>query len=465
MRIKALPKRLAAGILLVAFASVVFGAATVVPPPSGQDTVQDAVTEISKNFLPADIDLGSVIWTALVYGQTEDEYLDQETVDYAVEFARTFNKPTGRRTQSKRSELEKLIDFLGRLLPDFPGFLREKSQSTSGGISSIALGRELVTVILNTSTIQILADGGVVNTPQAVDFYSYDRRLLATIPLDEDLTSFVEPLDMAISSDNRSVVVAVRGSDPTFDPDSRVASHLAILDIERIQRAKRIYLPATDWPVGLALSPDDQLAYVSAQHRTNGQIDGAAILVVELENGTIVDRVDLPFAGGSGPGEIVITPDGALLFVLSGREFIGPTSAPGVTVVDTRTGTITATIGGIADSTTSRALGQASQIAVDPTGTRVYVADALTPQSPDDFTTVGIGVIDTATATLTRLIPIPGAVRGGIDDLQVSTDGRSILHADGVSGLVTAIDPTTFEIQHQVQLDGPMGYLSIAVGP
>jgi hypothetical protein len=89
----------------------------------------------------------------------------------------------------------------------------------------------------------------------------------------------------------------------------------------------------------------------------------------------------------------------------------------------------------------------------------------LTPQSPDDFTTVGVGVIDTATATLTRLIPIPGAVRGGIDDLQVSTDGRSILHADGVSGLVTAIDPTTFKIQHQVQLDGPLGYLSIAVGP
>ena len=464
MRIRAFRKRLAAGILLEAFASVVFGAATVVPPPSGRDTVEDVVREISE-FFPADIELGSVIWGALVYGQTAEEYLDAVSVHDAVEFARVFTKPPGRRTQSKRSELEKLIDFLGRLLPDFPGFLREKSQSASGGISSIALGRELVTVILNTSTIQILPEGGVVNTPQAVDFYSYDGRLLATIPLDEDLTSFVEPWDMAISSDNRSVVVAVRGSDPTFDPNSRVASHLTILDIERIQRAKRIYLPVTDWPVGLALSPDDQLAYVSAQHRTNGQIDGAAIVVVELENGTIVDRVDLPFAGGSGPGEIVITPDGALLFVLSGREFIGPTSAPGVAVVDTRTSTITATIGGIADSTTSRALRRASQIAVDPTGTKVYVADALTPQSPDDFTTVGVGVIDTATATLTRLIPIPGAVRGGIDDLQVSTDGRSIFHADGVSGLVTAIDPTTFEIKHQVQFDGPMGYLSIAVGP
>lgn len=464
MRIRAFRKSLAAGILLEAFASVAFGAATVVPPPSGQDTVEDVVREISEYFAP-DIDLGSLIWVGLAEGQTNEEYADVETVNVLAEFFRLHPKAPARRTQSKRSELEKLIDFLGRLVPDFPGFLREKSQSASGEISSIALGRELVTVTLNTSTIQILPEGGVVNTPQAVDFYSYDRRLLATIPLDEDLTSFVEPWDMATSSDNRSIVVAVRGSDPTFDPNSRVASHLAILDVERIQRAKRIYLPATDWPVGLVLSPDDQLAYVSAQHRTNGQIDGAAILVVELENGTIVERVDLPFAGGSGPGEIVITPDGALLFVLSGRQFIGPTSAPGVTVVDTRTRTITATIGGIADSTTSRALGRASQIAVDPTGTKVYVADALTPQSPDDFTTVGVGVIDTATATLTRLIPIPGAVRGGIDDLQVSTDGRSILHADGVSGLVTAIDPTTFKIQHQVQLDGPLGYLSIAVGP
>lgn len=464
MRTKALRKRLAAGILLVAFASVAFGAAIAVPPPSGQDTVEDVVREIA-NFFPPDVELGSVVWEALIYGQTADEYLDQESVHYAVEFARIFNKPPRRRTQSKRSELEKLIDFLGRLVPDFPGFLREKSQSAPGGISSIALGRELVTVILNTSTIQILPEGGVVNTPQAVDFYSYDGRLLATIPLDEDLASFVEPWDMAISSDNRSVVVAVRGSDPIFDPNGRVASHLAILDIERIQRAKRIYLPATDWPVALALSPDDQLAYVSAQHRTNGQIDGAAILVVDLEKESIAGRIDLHFAGGSGPGEMVITPDGALLFVLSGREFTGPTSAPGVTVVDTRTRTVTAIIGGTADSTTTRALGRASQIAVDPTGTRVYVADALTPQSPDDFTTVGVGVIDTATATLTRLIPIPGAVRGGIDDLQVSTDGRSIFHADGVSGLVTAIDPTTFEIKHQVRFDGPMGYLSIAVGP
>jgi DNA-binding beta-propeller fold protein YncE len=269
---------------------------------------------------------------------------------------------------------------------------------------------------------------------------------------------------MAFTSDRRSIVVAVRGSDPIFDTSGRVDSHLAILDIERLQRAKRIYLSATDWPVALALSSDDRLAYLSAQHRTNGQIDGAAILVVDLETGTVADRMELPFAGGTGPGEMVITPDGALLFLLTGREFLGPSSAPGVTVVDTRTMTVSAIIGGRADLNASRVLGPATQIAIDPTGSRVYVADAFTPQSADDFTTVGVAVIDTASATLTRLIAIPGALRGGIDDLQVSRDGRSVVYADGAGGLVTAIDTTTFELK-QEHLAGAMAYLSIAVGP
>jgi DNA-binding beta-propeller fold protein YncE len=270
---------------------------------------------------------------------------------------------------------------------------------------------------------------------------------------------------MAITNDRSTVIVAVRGSDPVFDPRPPVVSHLAVLDSATLKRAKRIYLSTSDWPTGLALSPDASLAYVPAQHRSDNTIDGAVILVIDLATDTIVDRIELQFGGGSGPGEIVITPDGALLFVLSGRESLNPVSAPGVSVIDTRTRTVTAVIGGRADLNTSRILSDTSQLAVDPTGTKVYVSDVRAPQSSEDLTTVGIGVIDTATATLTRVIPIPGAARGGVDDLQVSAAGRILLHADGVSGIVTALDPDTFQVLDQADLDGPMGSFSIAVGP
>jgi YVTN family beta-propeller protein len=165
------------------------------------------------------------------------------------------------------------------------------------------------------------------------------------------------------------------------------------------------------------------------------------VLLVDLQSGGVTGRINLPSGGRSG--EIVITPDGALLFVLANLD------SPFLYAIDTRTRTVTAQIGGLPGQVPSRrALREATEIAIDPFGTKVYVADAAAPQSDNDFETVGIAVVDVATATVTGLVPLPGARRRGSgDDLQVSED--AIFHLDGVSGLLTLVDSLSLEVIDQ----------------
>ncbi len=135
-----------------------------------------------------------------------------------------------------------------------------------------------------------------------------------------------------------------------------------------------------------------------------------------------------------------MTPDGALLFVLANLD------TPFLYAIDIRTQTVIAQIGGLAGQSPSRrALREATEIAMDPFGTKVYVADVPTPQSENDFDTVGIGIVDVATATLTDFVALPGARRRGSgDDLQVTEN--AIIHLDGVSGLLSFIDPLRLEV-------------------
>ena len=298
--------------------------------------------------------------------------------------------------------------------------------------------------ILNDARQTILPGGGREQSPPTVDFLNpEDLTNWVRIDLQQGLSdAFFEPQDMASTFDGTKLVVAARGSDPVFFPTNPVLPHLAVIDAVAGHLDKRIMLDASFWPVSLVISPDGNTAYVSTSVlSSSGQTGEQMVLLVDLQTGAVTGRIDLPSGGRSG--EIVMTPDGSLLFVM------GNLDSPFVYAIDVRSKTVIAQIGGLpGQSPSRRALREATEIAMDPFGTKVYVADAATPQSDNDFETVGIAVVDVATATVTDLIPLPGVKRRGSgDDLQVMAD--AIVHLDGVSGLLTFIDPLSHRVIDQ----------------
>ena len=305
--------------------------------------------------------------------------------------------------------------------------------------SGIALGR-LRAYILNT------ARGGT--NPDFVDFLNLETRSYdVRVDISGDFQAFIEPQTMEITDDAGTLVIAVRGSDPRIDPSPIVPSHLTIVDTRTASLVRRINLPDRHWPAGLALSPDGRVAYVSTQERSQNleSVIGFPVLIMDLTSGALVGRVELPFGGSGTPGEVVITPDGALLFVLSARQFSSATSSPGVYVIDTRTSTIIAAIGGTnPDSGARRAVRTASQLAMHPSGSKVFVSPTLVADTFDQY---GFGVIDTGTGTLVANVSVPAMRQDSeLSDLTVTSDGKILVVYDNLSGHVSYFDALTYEL-------------------
>jgi DNA-binding beta-propeller fold protein YncE len=325
--------------------------------------------------------------------------------------------------------------------------------------SNVSLG-QLRVYILNTAL--------GLGEPDYVDILdpianSYDAR----VDLDSDVQGFLQPEDMEITDDGSTLVVAVRGIDPRSDPSPFVPSHLTIVDTATATRVRRINLPNQIWPIDLALAPDGRTAYVSTQERTQDfqQTTAYPVLIVDLQSNTVTGRIDLPFGGPGGtPGEIVITQDGALLFVLSALQFTSPTSNPGVYMIDTRTRTITAAIGGTnPDFNTRRAIRTARELAMHPHGTKVFVSPILMPGTFDQF---GVGVIDTATGILTNTIAVPGMNRDSdLSDLAATSDGNAVLVYDNLGAKLTGLDSVTYEVIDQEPLATPIRLGALSKGP
>jgi DNA-binding beta-propeller fold protein YncE len=326
--------------------------------------------------------------------------------------------------------------------------------STAG----IALGR-LRAYILNTARVG--------TDPDFVEFLNLQTRTYdARLDISGDLSAFVEPQTMEITNDGGTLVVAVRGSDPRNDPRPPVSSHLTLVNTRTASRVRRINLPDRHWPAGLALSPDGRTAYVSTQARSADlqNVVGFPVLVVDLSSGSVIGRVELPFGGSGSPGEIVITPDGALLFVLSARQFTSATSNPGVYAIDTRTLTIIAAIGGTnTDASVRRAVRTASQLAMHPSGSKVFVSPTLIEGTFDQF---GFGVIDTATATLAANIPVPNMRQDSeLSDLSVTSDGQVLIVYDNLSGHLDYFDAVSHQLLVQEPVDARANRGALSKGP
>lgn len=316
--------------------------------------------------------------------------------------------------------------------------------------SGIAQSTDALTgFVLNTSLSEARPGGGFEQAPNTVDFLDVNGvEVVDRVDIDAGLPdAFYEPQDMALSEDGDTLVVVSRGAPREFFPNGP-AAHLTILDVPARRLTRRIMLSDADFPSNVVLSPDGRRAYVSSPLRPEQFIDGAELIEVDLVGAEVLRRLPLP-AETSGSGELVITPDGAQIVIL-----LSPRAAsfdlPKLAVVDTTTMTVSATYPTPDTDFTMRrrfASSDATQLAMDPTGSYVYVGDVRALQPPEDTTTLGIAVFDVARAEAVRIIPVPGKESGGDDDLQLYLNGMAIAATDARTGSVFGIDVLTGEIR------------------
>jgi DNA-binding beta-propeller fold protein YncE len=319
--------------------------------------------------------------------------------------------------------------------------------------------------ILNTALTTRNASGGNEAAPNLVDFLNIRTEVYeARVDIDQGLPAdFYEPQDMALTEDESMLVVVSRGADRQFFPNG-ILPHLTLIDTQGARVLRRINLGVEDYPSSLVLSPDGRLAYVSAAQKAGGQggVVGAQLVVVDLQTNQVVDRLVLPFTGGLGAGEIVITPDGGLLVLILNDGQFG-TSVMKLAFIDTATVTISATFP-TPDTpfNTARMIGNPKNLAMDPSGSKVYMAEARASFEDD---TQGIAVIDVATAQMIGVIPMPGTRSGGDPDVQMAANGQLIVETNARTGTVTVVDALTHEIRDQEKIYDTFFNSALSEGP
>jgi DNA-binding beta-propeller fold protein YncE len=186
-----------------------------------------------------------------------------------------------------------------------------------------------------------------------------------------------------------------------------------------------INLPDEVTPGKLATSPDDRYLYVpvtfynQAAASTQGEL-----LIVDTENPSSITTVPLTITtrsgqlGAAGAANTAITPDGELLMVLC---------SPGICVIDTTTQQQTAYIG------YGAGLETLSDLAIDPTGSRLYVAGQTYVYAYDTATLMQIG------SALTK-----ASVQ--LNNIGISTDGSIVLVSDANSGTVFSLNPVSLAV-------------------
>lgn len=186
-------------------------------------------------------------------------------------------------------------------------------------------------------------------------------------------------------------------------------------------------IPVTMRPTWLVISPDGARVYVSMRDDLPGGESVGAVCVIDTETNTVAATIPI----GLFPGGIAITPDGRQVYVSNWDS----AHASGVlSVIDTTTDTVTRAI------TLSGIGGGPKGVAVTLDGRTAYVA---TEGEAANLERGKVTVIDTATNKITATItgsPFPTGVT-------ITPDGRHayVLDTDGLPGVIdTATNQAEF---------------------
>lgn len=239
--------------------------------------------------------------------------------------------------------------------------------------------------------------------------------VIATVPVG------AFPVGAAVSPDGTQAWTANQGSNNVSVISTSTNTVTATIPVGRL-------------PFGLTFAPDGKHAYVG--HLVTPGVGGVA--VVDTSTDTVVADINV----GNEPESLAVTPDGSHLYT---ANFVGAS----VSVIDTATNTVTATISGSGIRTPT-------SVAIAPDGAHAYVSD---------FNSGNVFVIDTATNAVTAAIPA-GAGPGGIS---VTPDGAHVYVADENGNMVSVIDTATNtvtatipvgSVPDAVVVDGIMAYAS-----
>ena len=170
-------------------------------------------------------------------------------------------------------------------------------------------------------------------------------------------------------------------------------------------------IPVGIIPGPLTFKPDGTRAYVG----DNISGPNAGVAVIDTASDTVITQVPV----GNQPFSLATTPDGSRLY---SANFVGGS----VSVIDTATNTVTATLSGGGMRTPT-------SLAVAPDGSRVYMVD---------FNANRLFVIDTATNTVTAGL---GGLAGP-EGVSITPDGAHLYIADAANNTVTVVETATLTI-------------------
>ena len=209
------------------------------------------------------------------------------------------------------------------------------------------------------------------------------------------------PYGIAVNPDGTKVYAANYGS-----------NNVSVIDTSTNTVTATVPVGVT--PLGVAVSPDGKKVYVANYNSDN-------ISVIDAATNKITDTVNV----GDFPVGIAVNPDGTKVYVANinpfGSEMNYERMIGTVSVINATTNNVTATV----------KIGESpSGIAVNPTGTKVYVAN---------YGSSNVSVIDTSTNTVMSIISVGNRPYG----VAVNSDGTKVYVANQGSNNVSIIDTTT----------------------
>ena len=247
------------------------------------------------------------------------------------------------------------------------------------GVAASSVGKVYVTNLGNNSV-------SVIDTAT--------NTVTATIPVASG------PVGVAVTPGGSKVYVANDGANTVSVIDT--ASNTVIATI-----------PGGIHPYGVAASPDGSKVYVTNE---GGAITfpapPATVSVIDTATNTVTATITVGPLNADAPG-VAVTPDGSKVYVTNEQS-------NSVSVIDTATNAVTATIptGPVCQGNNGCSTSGPIGVAVSPDGSKVYVANAVGT----------VSVIDTATNTVTATIPVGSGPFG----VAVSPDGSKVYVANGV---------------------------------
>jgi YVTN family beta-propeller protein len=233
------------------------------------------------------------------------------------------------------------------------------------------------------------------------------------------------------------------GTKPVFvasTPDGRalVANSLdgtiSVINLANKTVTNTVSLPLVNnmmmTPNAIAVAPDGSRAYVTS----HVDLPGSFVFILDLNTMSFTTTT---ISVGGFPAGMAITPDGTQLWVSSRAE-------SRVDVFDTATN----------ENIVSYGVLLATGVAINPTGTRAYLAAGVSPGF--------IVVVDTSTFSTVAQIPVGNLPHS----VKVTPTGRHVFVTNALSNSISQIDAASNEVVNTVTLKGqhPLGLAFVANG-